>query len=285
MKNNTGKTFVAIILSIIILIISQIVSELLASGLILIKIPEYICNIVASILYIIISYHLLKILCKKYLKCSLKEYSIPKFKINLKWIMIGFILPLSIIGIYLLLPGTLVSSFIDLTKKLNILTTGIFFSGISAGIVEEMVFRGIIMNSLDKRYGKKVAILLPSILFGIVHILGMNFDIFSSLLVIVAGTMVGVMFSLITLEHNSIWDSAIVHILWNIVILGGVMNIGNSVSEYAIYNYLLDTKSFFITGGEFGIESSVIALIGYIVVILITLVMQRRNHKYESNIP
>ena len=199
--------------------------------------------------------------------------------------MIGFILPLSIIGIYLLLPGTLVSSFIDLTKKLNILTTGIFFSGISAGIVEEMVFRGIIMNSLDKRYGKKVAILLPSILFGIVHILGMNFDIFSSLLVIVAGTMVGVMFSLITLEHNSIWDSAIVHILWNIVILGGVMNIGNSVSEYAIYNYLLDTKSFFITGGEFGIESSVIALIGYIVVILITLVMQRRNHKYESNIP
>ena len=94
------------------------------------------------------------------------------------------------------------------------------------------------MNSLDKRYGKKVAILLPSILFGIVHILGMNFDIFSSLLVIVAGTMVGVMFSLITLEHNSIWDSAIVHILWNIVILGGVMNIGNSVSHNQIL-YLL----------------------------------------------
>lgn len=281
MKNNTGKTFVAIILSIIILIVSQIISELLASGLILIKIPEYICNIVASILYIIISYNLLKILCKKYLKCSLKEYSIPKFKINLQWIIIGLILPLSIIGIYLLLPGTFVSSSMNLTKKLNILTTGIFFSGISAGIVEEMVFRGIIMNALDKRYGNKVAILVPSLLFGIVHILGMNFDISSSLLVIVAGTMVGVMFSLIALEHNSIWNSAIVHILWNIVILGGVIDIGNSVSEYAIYNYLLDTKSFFITGGEFGIESSVVALIGYTIVII--FVMQSRKHKYESN--
>ncbi len=41
--------------------------------------------------------------------------------------------------------------------------------------------------------------------------------------------------------------------------------------------YVLDSKSFAITGGEFGIEASVIALIGYIVVTLIAFVMIKRR--------
>ena len=37
------------------------------------------------------------------------------------------------------------------------------------------------------------------------------------------------------------------------------------MDKYSIMTYVLNSKDFAITGGEFGIESSVISLFGYIV--------------------
>ena len=127
------------------------------------------------------------------------------------------------------------------------------------------------MSAIEKRFNKKVAIIVPSLLFGLVHIIGMGFDILSCILVIVAGTMVGVMFSLIASETNSVWNSAIVHAVWNIIIIGGILWVGREPDEYSLFSYVLDAKSFLLTGGEFGIESSVIAVVGYCVVSLITI--------------
>lgn len=154
----------------------------------------------------------------------------------------------------------------ELAEAVSTVCAGMFFIGFAAGIVEEMVFRGFIMNLLDQKIGRKAAILLPSLLFGLVHIIGMDFSIVSSLQVLVAGTLVGIMFSLIALERHSVWNSAIVHVLWNIVILGGVLSIGKSLDEYSVYTYILHTDSFAVTGGEFGIESSLIAIAGYLIV-------------------
>ncbi len=283
MNNNTKKTIAASVLSILILVLSQIGAELSASVLVLAKIPEYVCNIIAGVLYIVISCILLKVLCNKYLKSSSADYYITKFRISRKWIIIGLILPLLTVCIYFLLPGTLSISNYTLNKKLSIVTAGIFFSSIGAGVVEEMVFRGIIMNSLSKRYNKKIAVIVPSVLFGFVHILGMNFNLISCLMVIISGTAVGIMFSLIAEESKSVWNSAIVHILWNIVTVSGILYIGSSADEYSICNYVLKTKSLFITGGEFGIESSVISLSGYIAVSVITVIMIKRKIKMDNN--
>lgn len=94
----------------------------------------------------------------------------------------------------------------------------------------------------------------------------MEFEFLSCALVLVAGTMVGVMFSLITFATKSIWNSAIVHAIWNIIIIGGILWTGTEFDEYSLYSYVLDSKSFLLTGGAFGIESSVVAVVGYIIV-------------------
>lgn len=44
-------------------------------------------------------------------------------------------------------------------------------------------------------------------------------------------------------------------------------------------SYVLDSKAFAITGGEFGIESSVMALIAYIVVAVFAFVMIMKKQK------
>lgn len=46
-------------------------------------------------------------------------------------------------------------------------------------------------------------------------------------------------------------------------IIGGGLAVSENVDTYSVTTYVLDTKAFAITGGEFGIEASVISLTGY----------------------
>lgn len=263
----TGKMILSIILSILVLVVAQVLAQILGSVLVLVKIPAYIANAAAGILYIIIAYFLLKLMCKKILKDDIREYNIPAFKIEIKWVIAAILLPITVTLFYILfVPGSFEQNVLDMTSKLNLLSAGIFFTGFGAGIVEEMVFRGILMGAIEKRFNKTVAIIVPSVLFGLVHILGMGFDLLSCTLVIVAGTMVGVMFSLIASSTKSVWNSAIVHAVWNIVIIGGILWIGTEFDENSLFSYVLESKSFLLTGGEFGIESSIVAVVGYMVV-------------------
>ena len=121
-------------------------------------------------------------------------------------------------------------------------------------------------TTLKTRWNIKVAVIVPSMLFGIVHVLGQDFSIGSYLLVIIARTMVGVMFSMIGIESGSVWNSEIVHAIWNVVIIGGGLAIEEKMDKYSIMTYVLNSEDFAITGGEFRIESSVISLFGYMIV-------------------
>ncbi len=275
---STRKAILGSIGAIFSLIISQLISQLIGSGLIFIfELPEWIGTAVAAILYIIIAYFLLKLLVEKILKLKLVDVNIPKPKFSLKWILIGFALPTAVTCIYFMFPGTLVYNKASLLSTFSI---GVLYTGLAAAFVEEMVFRGVVFSLLEKRWDSKVAIIVPSLLFGIVHVLGMGYSVGSILLVVVAGTMVGVMFSIVMLDTRSIWNSGIVHMLWNVIIIGGFICISHAPSDNTHYNYILKSNSFALTGGEFGIESSVIALGGYILVTAIALfMMQKRKLK------
>lgn len=136
----------------------------------------------------------------------------PRFSIKAKWIIGGILLPVAVKAIYLLFfSGKYVSSGMNSNQIFSTLSIGIVFTGIAAGFVEEMVFRGVILNLLKEKWNIKVAVIIPSVLFGLVHIIGMGFSAISSLLVLIAGTMVGIMFSMIEIESGSVWNSGMVH--------------------------------------------------------------------------
>lgn len=59
--------------------------------------------------------------------------------------------------------------------------------------------------------------------------------------------------------------------------IGGGLAIGEKADKYSVMTYVLKTKSFAITGGTFGIEASVVALIGYVAVSAMALVMIRNK--------
>ena len=263
--------------AIAILIISQVAAQFVGSLFVIIHIPEFICNIIAGAAYLCLAYLLIKLFAEKIIKKDLASLGIPQFHIDIKWLIAAFALPCMITIIYLLLPGTFISSEMDSRQILTVLGAGIAFTGLAAGFVEEMVFRGIILNILKDKWNTKTAVLVPSLLFGLVHIIGMDFSLVSCLLVLVAGTMAGIMFSLIELESNSIWNSGIVHSLWNIMIIGGGLSISEAMDTYAIITYVPESKNFLLTGGEFGIEASVIAVAGYAIVSLAAFLLIKKK--------
>lgn len=274
----TGKAIGGSLGAIGILVISQILAQMLASILVPLHVPADLCFIIASILYLVFTYFLLKFLAVKILKLSLVELGIPAFQIHGKWFATAILLPSIVTGIYFLFPGKFVSSGLRTDEAVSTIIVGICWIGFAAGFVEEMVFRGFILNLLDKKWGKKIAVFVPSVLFGLVHILGMDFSLLSCVLVVAAGTCVGIMFSMIQQAHSSVWNSGIVHVVWNIITTSGILAVSSAVNPNSIWTYVLETDNFALTGGEFGIESSLIAVAGYLIV---TILACHRSVKNE----
>lgn len=77
------------IVAILVLLVSQVVAQLLASVLVIIKIPTGICNIVAGVLYFVFTYFLLKVLMSKILKLNMADYGFAKIGSRLKVVRCG----------------------------------------------------------------------------------------------------------------------------------------------------------------------------------------------------
>ena len=278
------KAVICSVMAIVILLVSKILSSIPALLLQMAGIPSIIGIVLNGILYISLTLVFVKLFFGKVMHLDTSELGISRFSIKPKWLLTGFLLPIAVMSVYLfLLPGEYVSSGMSRGEIVETLGIGIFCTGFGAGFVEEIVFRGVIFGSLRKAFNTKAGVILPSVLFGIVHILGMDFSIGSCLLVILAGTAAGIMFSVITIESRSVWSNALVHSLWNIIVIGGAVTVALQPSESSVMTYIPVNKSFLVTGGDFGIESSAISLVAYIVVIVIALMMMKKKTGAEEN--
>ncbi|NMF07830.1 CPBP family intramembrane glutamic endopeptidase [Clostridium beijerinckii] len=275
----TKKAILAIILGIISVILLKEVSRIVYRF----RLPDTISPILFSVLYIGMSYIFIRVCCTKILHISMNECFIGKPRAKITWLIIALLLPVIVSGVLLCFPGELIKNNITTFQSVNVVMRAIFSAGLGAGIVEEMFFRGMIMKALDKRFGKVTAIILPSFIFALMHLIGIKINIVSILLLIVAGTSVGIMFSLIVYESGSIWCSAIVHGIWNIIMIGGILTIGSSYHDKPIYYYKLASESVILTGGEFGIESSIVSILGFLVVSALTLYLMKRKVKNCNN--
>ena len=148
-KKAIGISFVAIF----ILIIAQIIAQVIASVFVIIKIPYGICNIIAGIIYAGLTYLILKMFISKIIKLPTSDFGMPKFEIKIRWILIAILLPCIIKGIYVLIfNGEYVSSNMNGNEMFNTLSAGVAFTGIAAGFVEEMAFRGVILIEEKMEY-------------------------------------------------------------------------------------------------------------------------------------
>ena len=279
-----GKNIGVIVLSILVLIIGAIAESLVQeyfSG-------QYLRLVVPAFVRIAVTIVLAYFGSSKLLKMSAEELGLKLKKMDIKLLIISISLPLTVLAFYAyILPS---KTYIAKPGSFWIsLIRGIFSFGITAGICEELVFRGMIFRYMQRTLGLKVAVILPSFLFACAHIMNMeSFNLTDLVLLILAGSSVAVMFTLFALKSDSIYPGAFAHTVWNTLIIGGVFGIGDTVNGMTNDSYIIipiQSTNKLLTGGNFGVEAALPAIIGYIAVaLMIGFLVKKEFKKYAHRI-
>ena len=150
-----------------------------------------------------------------------------------------------------------------------------FMLFLAVAVGEEMIFRGVIFRWLDERWNTWVALLISAILFGWIHISNENATWWSSLAIAIeAGLLLGAAYK----WSGTLWVPIGIHWAWNYV-QGNVF--GLAVSGMKVGDTILETTvngPDIITGGAFGPEASIIAVILGTLITIVFLTNRYRQH-------
>lgn len=130
--------------------------------------------------------------------------------------------------------------------------------GIISGLFEELLFRGIAFRQLEALLGSWAALTLTSAFFGLAHIGNSGASWFAAFAIAVeAGVLLGAAYML----TRRLWLAVGIHAAWNFT-QGWVFSVPVSGGRAA--KGLLETSFAgpdWLTGGAFGLEASVVALV------------------------
>ncbi|MDY4105469.1 MAG: CPBP family intramembrane glutamic endopeptidase [Oscillospiraceae bacterium] len=208
----------------------------------------------------------------KILHLKLKNFRIG-FGVQPWGILLAVLLPACVVGAYLM-AGTAEINAVPVSEMVLIISASAL-TALKAGVLEEMLFRGFWMTLLENRWNRAVAVLAPSFLFSLAHLPSMEqFTLAGVLLLVLSGTLVGIMFSLTTYRGNTIGNSVLLHAVWNFVMVTGIVHITTPQGAYGdpLVSITLSTENILLTGGGFGVEASLVSIVGYALVCVAVLI-------------
>ena len=143
--------------------------------------------------------------------------TVPSLFIGLGVSVIGFAASTLLSGLLGLFGLTPVMASMELPQDPGAALVFLFYVSILAPLVEEIVFRGIIMGSL-RRFGDCFALLLSALLFAAVHI---------NLAQAPNAFLMGLVMGYFTLCTGSLWTGVLIHMLNNslVILLQGLLNV------------------------------------------------------------
>jgi hypothetical protein len=125
-----------------------------------------------------------------------------------------------------------------------------------AAVIEELVFRGLMFQTIQRLGGRWVALAITSLLFGAAHLGNPEATLWSSFAIAVeAGILLGAAF----LWCGNLWYAIGMHFAWNATVaLMGIPVSGNT-SNGLFHVEVKDPE--LLTGGAFGIEGSLVVVV------------------------
>ncbi len=133
-----------------------------------------------------------------------------------------------------------------------------FTISLTSGIIEEIMMRGIIFRITEEKLGTVWALLISALIFGFAHIANDGATVYSSLAVAIEA---GILLAAVYVYTRSLWISIFLHFAWNFT-EGGIY--GAVISGFKLGKSLFTANfsgSELLTGGNFGPENSIQAVI------------------------
>ena len=130
-------------------------------------------------------------------------------------------------------------------------------TGLGAGIAEEIITRGVLFRAVEEGLGTWWALAISALFFGAAHIFNPGATLWSSLAIAIEA---GVLLALLYHVTRSLWPCIGLHAAWNV--MQGTF-FGIPVSGTEAHGWLISTRTGpdWLSGGVFGAEASVVALI------------------------
>ena len=129
---------------------------------------------------------------------------------------------------------------------------------LSSGIYEELLFRGVLYRSVETWFGSWAALVVSSLVFGLTHLMNSQATLEGALFIAVeAGILLAAAFML----TRRLWLSIGFHVAWNYTqsaIFSSIVS-GNEASQGLVRSTVKGPD--YLTGGNFGVESSLLALL------------------------
>ena len=87
---------------------------------------------------------------------------------------------------------------------------------VAAGVFEEVVFRGLVFSALERVMGSVAALLVQSLIFAAPHMFNANW---TGQIDLLAGALIGGMWTCLYMLWRNIWAVALHHAAWNLTIV------------------------------------------------------------------
>jgi hypothetical protein len=147
---------------------------------------------------------------------------------------------------------------------------------IKSGVFEELIFRGVLHRSVEAIFGSWAGILASSLAFGLIHLVNPGAEIKGAIYISVEA---GLLLSAAYLVTRRLWICIGFHMGWNYVqsaIYSGVVS--GAVADPGLLQATIEGSDF-LTGGSFGMEESILALVYCTTAGIVLLVIAiRRGH-------
>lgn len=153
----------------------------------------------------------------------------------------------------------------------------IITASLGAAVIEELIFRGLVFQAIEKMGGSWIALAVTSIFFGIVHLGNPGATIWGAFSIsIEAGVLLGAAF----LWRRNIWFVIGLHFFWNTI--QGLLGIPVSGHPSTGLFTVEVAGPALLTGGEFGLEASIVTVIMGLLIVIPMLIFARRKGNFVS---
>jgi membrane protease YdiL (CAAX protease family) len=144
-------------------------------------------------------------------------------------------------------------------------------AAISAGVIEELWFRGIVFRNVEEWLNTWWALAISALIFGIVHMANPGATLWAGLAVAIEA---GILLAAAYIYTRRLWLGIGMHIAWNFV-QSGIFGVAVSGTEYG--GLLSGTLSgpALLSGGEFGVEASIFTVL---LSLLVSAVLLYKGH-------
>ncbi|GIP22266.1 CPBP family intramembrane glutamic endopeptidase [Paenibacillus sp. J22TS3] len=149
-------------------------------------------------------------------------------------------------------------------------------TSLGAAIVEELIFRGLMFQAIAQLGGRALALGVTSLFFGAAHLGNPGATLWSAFAIALeAGVLLGAAF----LWRRSLWFTIGLHFAWNAI--EGLLGLPVSGHSAAGLFTVKVNGAALLTGGDFGLEGSIVPVIASLLISIPMLIGAARNRRVE----